>query len=88
VRSRLIPSVLHLGWRISCVLEIVRAFFGAEAGQGFSDCVADGVDGSRLGLSQFAFDLGEGLLDRVEVGRVFGEEDEARSDAAHGLGFV
>src|SRR5579863_5154923 len=77
-------SVLHLAWRVSCVLEVVWAFVGSQAGQGLTDGVADRVDRSRLGFSRFALELGEDLLDRIEVGRVFWKEDEARADRAQG----
>jgi len=47
---------------------------------------------SRSRLSQQGFELGEDLLDGIEVGRVFGQEDEARADLPdrppHGLPFM
>jgi hypothetical protein len=36
-------------------------------------------------LSQQSLELGEDLLDRIEVGRVFGQEQEARPDGSDGL---
>lgn len=55
--------------------------------------MAPGVlDGAFLGLSHPVFDLGEGLLDGVEVGRILGQEEQpgaGRFDGvADGLGFV
>jgi hypothetical protein len=54
--------------------------------------LADGFVASRARLSQQSFELSEGLLDRIEVGRVFRQEDEARPDTAdrssHGLRLV
>src|ERR1700690_1040278 len=48
--------------------------------------------GSGSDLSQQGFELGEDLLDRIEVGRVFRKEDKARPDIAdrlpHGLSLV
>ena len=47
---------------------------------------------SRSDLSRQGFELGADLFDRVEVGRVFRQEDEARADASdrpsHGLSLV
>ena len=52
----------------------------------------DGVGASPCGLTQQGFELGEDLLDGVEVGAVFGEEEElgagGTNGAAHGLSFV
>jgi hypothetical protein len=39
-----------------------------RSADGFGDSVGDGVEGSGRGFSDEAFDLGEDLLDRVEVG--------------------
>lgn len=54
--------------------------------------MADGFDAALGGLSQPVLELGEELLDRIEVGRVFGQEEEpcaGLSDcAANGLAFV
>ena len=61
-------SPLHLGGRITCASEIVCVFIGWDGCDGLSDCVGDGVEGSGRGFSDEAFELGEDLLDRVEVG--------------------
>ena len=54
--------------------------------------MADGFVASRSRLSQQGFELGEDLLDRIEVGRVFRQEDEAGADIAdrssHSLSLV
>lgn len=55
--------------------------------------MAPGVlDGSLLGLAHPMLDLGEGLLDRIEVGGVFRQEPQPRpgrrDGIADGLGFV
>jgi hypothetical protein len=54
--------------------------------------MADSVLGSGGGFSQQVLELGEDLLDRVEVGRVFRQEEElgaSRSDrASNGSAFV
>ena len=47
---------------------------------------------SRSRLSQQGFELGEDLLDRIEVGRVFRQKHKARADVpdrpSHGLSLV
>jgi hypothetical protein len=48
-------------------------------------CVGDSVVCSGFGLSQQSLELGEDLLDRIEVGRVFGQEHDARADGSDGL---
>ena len=64
---------MNLGWRVSCVFEVVGAFLRGEGRQRLADGGADVVVGARLGLAQEVFELGEDLLDRVEVGGVFGD---------------
>src|SRR3984885_10839828 len=78
-------SLLHLALPVSCVLEVWGAFGGRVVGEDFSACVGDRLVASRFGLSQQSLELGEDLLDRVEVGGVFGQEDEAGSDSSDGL---
>jgi hypothetical protein len=39
-----------------------------EGWEQLSDCVPDGFDGSRGGFAQHVLELGEDLLDRVQVG--------------------
>jgi hypothetical protein len=73
-------SLLHLGLRVPCVLDIGGAFFGWVLSEDGCACVYDGVACSGFGLSQQSLELGEHLLDRVEVGGVFRQEDEARPD--------
>jgi hypothetical protein len=50
-----------------------------------SDSVGDGVERSRRGFSDEAFEFGEDLLDRVEVGRVSGKKQETRPDGLDGV---
>jgi hypothetical protein len=56
------------------------------------DGLGDGVKGSGSGFSQERFELGEHLLDGIEVGRVFWQEDEPGSGGSdrlsHRLSFV
>lgn len=49
------------------------------------DGVAHEIAGSCLGSSEMVFDLGEELFDRIEVGRVFRQEDELGTGLPDGL---
>jgi len=49
-----------------------------------ADASPGGFDGSLCGLSQQCFELGEDLLDWVEVGRVWGQEEELGAGRADG----
>src|SRR5580692_2232662 len=51
---------------------------GKPRREGPGDGAGNGVERSGRGLSKEAFELGEDLLDRIEVGRVFGKKQEAR----------
>jgi len=81
-----------LGLRVSCVLEVCGAFGGRVLGEDFAAGVGDRLVASGSRLSQQSFELGEDLLDGVEVGGVFRQEDEAGSDIpdrlAHRLSLV
>jgi hypothetical protein len=59
---------------IACVFEIVGAFAWGDLSKAVCDGIGDGVEGARRGFSHLPFELGEELLDRIEVGRVFGKE--------------
>src|ERR1700722_12845276 len=73
-------SFLLLDLRVSCVVEVCGAFGGRVLGEDFAAGVGDRLVASRSRLSRQSFELGEDLLDRVEVGGVFRQEDEAGSD--------
>jgi hypothetical protein len=45
------------------------------------DLLYDGLDAAFLSLAQGGFELGEDLLNRVEVGRVRRQKDEPGADA-------
>jgi hypothetical protein len=47
--------------------------------------VRNGVERSGRSLSNEAFDLGEDLFDRIEVGRVFGKKQEASAGRLNGF---
>jgi hypothetical protein len=77
---------------VSCIGEVVCAFFGGVGAEQFADCGGQGFDGSGGGFAQEMLELGEDLLDWVQVGRIFGQEEElgaGRSDRlADGAAFV
>ena len=72
--------------------EIVCAFARCDFGEGVFEGVRNRVEGPWLGLSDERLQFGEDLLDRIEVGRIFGEEEEAGAGGSdrlpHGLAFV
>ncbi len=78
--------------RVSCVFEVCGAFGGRVLGEDFAAGVGDGFVGSRPGLSEQGLELGEDLLNGVEVGGVFWQEHKAGSDIpdrlAHRLSLV
>ena len=47
--------------------------------------MADGINGPGGGFAQEMFELGEEFFDRIEVGRVFREQDQPGADAPYGL---
>ena len=67
-------SLLLLGLRVSGVSDVCGAFCGRVLGEDLSAGVGDGSIASRSRLSQQGFELCEGLLDRIEIGRVFRED--------------
>ena len=73
-------------------MKIVGAFVGCKSSEDFANRGADGFDGARGDLAQEVLDLGEDLLDRVQVWRVFRQEEEfgaGRADElAYGFGFM
>src|SRR6266852_2543026 len=59
-------------WPISGVCEVVVALFWSEGLEGCSDSIPEGGDGALGGLAQVSFEFCEGLLDRIEIGRIGG----------------
>jgi len=53
-----------------------------------SDHVPEGVDGSGLGFAQELLELGKGHFDRIEIGAVGRQEQEARVGAGDEALFV
>jgi hypothetical protein len=48
--------------------EVVGAFGGSEGVEQLADGVPERLDGARRGGAQQRLELGEGVLDRVQVG--------------------
>ena len=61
------------GW--SLFLSVVGAFVGLDGRHEGADMAPRVFDGSLLGSPHPVFDLGEGLLDRIEVWRVGRQEE-------------
>jgi len=61
--------------------DVVGAFFRGEEVQGTADEIPECIDGSGLSFPQQFFEFGEGHLDRIEIGAVGWQEQEARASA-------
>src|SRR6516162_6227802 len=70
---------------IAGVDEVVGAFLGFEAVEECADAAPGGLGGARIGFAQQGLELGEDLLDRVEVGRVTRQEEQLGAHAADQL---
>jgi hypothetical protein len=57
-------------------LEIVCAFVAGKCSEGWGNCGADGFDRACGSLVQQVLELGEYLLDQVQVRRIFGQGNE------------
>ena len=65
---------------VSCGGEVVSAFRGSEEVKEAADRRPErAVDGSLGGLAQERLELGEGVFDWIEVGRVGGQVEKARA---------
>jgi hypothetical protein len=67
--------VIKLGSSKFRVCQEACAFFGAEELENFADGEANRFNGSGGGFSEEVLELGKDLLDRVQVRRVFWQED-------------
>src|ERR1700735_4215616 len=65
-----------LGGSISCVGEVVGALCRREAVEQGANCSPGLFDCPGVGLAKQGLHFGEGLLDRIEVWRVGGQEEE------------
>lgn len=83
---------MGLGLIITGVGEVIGALDGRDGFEDRTDRIVDGLGGSLCGLAQPMFQFGEELFDRVQIGRVFRQEEEvsARStdSAADRIAFV
>ncbi len=66
-------------WNISVIGDVVGAFVRAEAGEQVAEGIPKSGDGSGSALSQERFELGEGLLDGIEIGAIGRQVDEHRA---------
>ena len=71
-------------WGIAAVSEPSGGVARCDGGEGGPGGVAEVVVGAGLGAAEELLDLGEGLLDRVEVGGVGGERQEASPASLNG----
>ena len=74
------------------MFEVIGAFICGEGAEELTDRCANGFDRPRRGLAQQMLELGKDLLDGVEVGGIFRQEDQlgaSRADElANGFAFV
>lgn len=66
-------------WTISGIGEIVGAFLRREAFEDVAEGVPEGGDSPGGDLAEQRLELGEGLLDRVEIGTVGRQIDQVRA---------
>src|SRR5215212_11978921 len=66
-----------MAWWVAAVGEPTGDVGGGDGGEGVPGGGAEGVVGAGFGATEGLLDLGEGLLDRVEVGGVGREREEA-----------
>ena len=82
----------HLDGTVAGVGEVVCALGGTEEIEELSDLSPSGLDVTRLSVSDEMLELGEDLLDRVEIGAVGRQKDEVRAfgsnDGAGGFALV
>jgi hypothetical protein len=75
---------MGLGLVISGVGKVICAFGWCDGVEDWTDRIADGLGGSLCGFSQPVFEFGEELFDRVQIGRVFRQEEKMRARGADG----
>src|SRR5947199_7984886 len=67
---------MNLGWFIAGTYEEIRAFLSGQGFEGLCDRITYAIEGTLLGFTQVMLELGEELLDRIEIGGVFRQEEE------------
>ncbi len=70
---------------VSGVLDVVGTFVGWEAVEDGADPLPGGFGGSFGGVSQQMFEFGEDLLDRVQVGTVWRQEQQVGAGVSDGF---
>ena len=76
--------MLLLHGSVACVCEIVGAFFGRDEVEQVSELSPCCLDGSRLCISHPVLELGEELLDGIEIGTVGRQEEHVGAGLADG----
>src|SRR6185312_6895111 len=82
--STVTPSLERDEFRLSIsrVFEVVGTFVWHKGCERLPDCGPDGLDGSCGGFAQEVLELGEDLLDRVQIGRIFRQKEELCANRA------
>src|SRR6185437_3392840 len=70
---------------VSGVSEEVCTFVGLEGGEGAGDSGFESLDGAGGGHAYMRLELGEAVLDRIEVGTVGRQIEQDRIDGFDGL---
>jgi hypothetical protein len=73
--------MMFLGWSISGVLEVVRAFVWGEGPEDVADGDTNGINVANCGVAQQVLELFEDLFDRVQVREYFGRKNSLASGA-------
>lgn len=68
--------------------EVVGALGGGEGADDMADGVPEALGGAHGGLAQYGLQLGEGVLDWIEVGAVGRELEQARASGVDGSAFM
>lgn len=76
-------------FRSVCVIsggyEVVGAFVWCEGIEAFTDDAPELIDGAGSGFAQYRLELGEGIFDGIEVGRVGRKGQERGAGRLHGI---
>src|SRR5215471_21580387 len=67
---------MKLGSAVSCICEVVCAFLRGVGVEELADSRDEGFDGSCSRLAQEMLELCKDLLDRVQIGRIFWQQDK------------
>ncbi len=78
-------SVSYFDGSVSIVFEVIFAFGGSDGLDEGADVIASVFDGALLGASHPVLDLGEGLLDWIEIGGIGRQERAFGASLLDGL---